>query len=121
MLTLENLRNRVCHFTENTKAISAERQAQLAQLLPEWQINDKQGNSQLERQYSFADFRQAVAFTNQLAELAEISGHHPDILLSWGKVKVSWWTHAIKALHENDFIMAAKTDALYQLPDENKK
>ncbi len=60
--------------------------------------------------FKFKDFVQAGAFTNKIAEIAEQEGHHPAILTEWGKVTVTWWTHKIKGLHRNDFIMAAKTD-----------
>jgi 4a-hydroxytetrahydrobiopterin dehydratase len=72
----------------------------------------KDGIKRLERSFKFNDFAEALAFTNQVGELAEKQGHHPDILTEWGKVTISWWTHAIKGLHKNDFIMAAKTDRL---------
>jgi len=55
-----------------------------------------------------------MTFTNQVGEIAEAQGHHPAILTEWGKVTVTWWTHKIKGLHRNDFIMAAKTDRLNQ-------
>ncbi len=60
----------------------------------------------------FRNFVEAVAFTNQVAEIAKAEGHHPVILTEWGKVTVTWWTHKIRGLHRNDFIMAAKTDRL---------
>jgi 4a-hydroxytetrahydrobiopterin dehydratase len=66
----------------------------------------------LEREFKFDDFRQALDFVNEVGELAEEQGHHPDIYLSYGKVKIQLWTHKINGLHENDFIMAAKIDAL---------
>jgi 4a-hydroxytetrahydrobiopterin dehydratase len=66
----------------------------------------------LEREFRFDDFRQALDFVNEVGELAEEQGHHPDIYLSYGKAKVQLWTHKIKGLHENDFILAAKIDAL---------
>ena len=56
------------------------------------------------------NFREALAFTNQVGEIAEAQGHHPGLLTEWGKVTVTWWTHKINGLHKNDFIMAAKTD-----------
>jgi 4a-hydroxytetrahydrobiopterin dehydratase len=68
----------------------------------------------LERSFQFPDFVEALAFTNRVAEKAEQVGHHPDILTQWGTVTVTWWSHKIKGLHRNDFIMAANTDALYQ-------
>jgi len=55
-----------------------------------------------------------MAFANKLAEISEAEGHHPDILIEWGKVTVNWWSHSIKGLHQNDFVMAAKTDVLFE-------
>jgi 4a-hydroxytetrahydrobiopterin dehydratase len=81
--------------------------------VPDWQLLARNGISQLERVYTFRNFAEALAFTNRVGELAEAEGHHPDILTQWGKVTVTWWTHKIKGLHRNDFIMAAKTDHLY--------
>lgn len=70
------------------------------------------GDRQLEREFSFKDFREALAFTNAVGEVAEAENHHPDIYLSWGKVRVTLWTHKVNGLTENDFILAAKIDAL---------
>jgi len=67
----------------------------------------------LEKAFQFKDFRQALAFTNRIAQLANEADHHPAILTEWGKVTVTWWTHKIKGLHKNDFIMAAKTEQAY--------
>ena len=66
----------------------------------------------LEKEFTFKDFREALAFTNRVGELAEAQGHHPDIGLSWGRVKITIWTHKIDGLTESDFIMAAKIDRL---------
>jgi 4a-hydroxytetrahydrobiopterin dehydratase len=66
----------------------------------------------LEKEYRFKDFRSALAFTNRVGELAEAQGHHPDIHLSWGKVRLTIWTHKIDGLTESDFIFAAKVDYL---------
>ncbi|AFU60281.1 putative pterin-4-alpha-carbinolamine dehydratase [Candidatus Nitrososphaera gargensis Ga9.2] len=77
-----------------------------------WSVIEKDGIKRLEKSFKFKDFAQALAFTNKVGELAEKEGHHPDILTEWGRVTVTWWTHKIKGLHRNDFIMAAKTDAL---------
>lgn len=79
------------------------------QLQADWQVI---GEHHLEREYKFKDFRQALEFVNQVGELAEQENHHPDILLSYGKVVIQLWTHKIHGLHENDFILAAKIDAL---------
>ena len=67
----------------------------------------------LEKAFVFGNFRQALAFANQVGELAESQGHHPDIYLTWGKVKLTIWTHTIDGLTESDFILAAKIDALH--------
>jgi 4a-hydroxytetrahydrobiopterin dehydratase len=66
----------------------------------------------LEKEYKFKDFRQALEFTNKVGELAEAQGHHPDIYLTWGKVKLTIWTHKIDGLTESDFVLAAKADRL---------
>jgi 4a-hydroxytetrahydrobiopterin dehydratase len=79
------------------------------ELAPEWYVAEKH---HLEREFTFEDFRQALDFVNEVGELAEEQGHHPDIYLSYGKVKIQLWTHKINGLHENDFILAAKIDAL---------
>ena len=83
----------------------------LAQL-PEWSLVERGGVPRLERVIRFSDYRSVLAFVQRLGELAEAEGHHPVIVVEARKVTVRWWTHAIKALHRNDFIMAAKTDAL---------
>ena len=81
--------------------------------VPEWTLVEREGMQRLERVFSFKNFREALAFTNQVGEIAEEEDHHPAILTEWGKVTVTWWTHKIRGLHRNDFIMAAKTDRLY--------
>ena len=65
------------------------------------------------RTFTFSDFRKALDFVNRVGELAEQQGHHPNILLAWGKAEVTLWTHKIDGLTESDFIMAAKIDRLY--------
>src|SRR5512139_4082582 len=81
--------------------------------LPDWNITLKDGESRLEKTYKFGDFDQAIDFTDGVAKLAKQEDHHPAILTEWGKVMVTWWTHRIRGLHQNDFIMAAKTEKLY--------
>jgi 4a-hydroxytetrahydrobiopterin dehydratase len=83
------------------------------QQLPDWQVVTVDGVQQLTRCYKFSNFVTALGFTNAVGELAEELSHHPAILTEWGKVTVSWWTHKIKGLHENDLIMAAKTEQLF--------
>ena len=74
-----------------------------------WQVVEER---QLEKEYRFKDFREALGFTNKIGELAEAQGHHPDIYLAWGKVKLTIWTHKINGLTESDFVLAAKADGL---------
>ncbi|WKE64118.1 4a-hydroxytetrahydrobiopterin dehydratase [Gallaecimonas kandeliae] len=92
--------------------VSDEELAELIREIPDWVPVARDGVLQLERVYKFKNFKLAWAFANKVAELAEEEFHHPGILLEWGKVTVTWWTHAIGGLHRNDFIMAAKTDQL---------
>jgi 4a-hydroxytetrahydrobiopterin dehydratase len=74
-----------------------------------WQVVNEH---HLEREYRFDDFRLALDFTVRVGEMAEAQGHHPDIFLTWGLVKVTIWTHKIDGLTESDFVFAAKTDQL---------
>ena len=80
---------------------------------PEWQVLTEEDIPHLNRVFSFKNFAEALVFTQKVGELAESEGHHPAILTEWGRVTVSWWTHKIRGLHRNDFIMAAKTDVVY--------
>ena len=79
------------------------------ELNPDWRTVSEH---HLEREFKFKDFREALNFTNKVGELAEAQGHHPDIYLSWGKVKITIWTHKIDGLTESDFVLAAKIDRL---------
>ena len=86
--------------------------AELQPQNPDWTLEEHHGVPRLVRTFRLPNFRDALAFTQRIGELAEEEGHHPALLTEWGKVTVSWWTHKIRGLHRNDFIMAAKTDAL---------
>ncbi len=92
---------------------SAEIPGLLAEL-PEWSVREVDGEPRLRRIFTFPDFADALTFTFDVGTLAEREGHHPTLLLRWGKVTVTWWTHAIKGLHTNDFIMAARSDAIFK-------
>ena len=85
----------------------------LAELLKklgnDWEVINEH---HLEKEFTFKNFREALAFTNRVGALAEEQGHHPDIYLAWGRVKITIWTHKIDGLTESDFIMAAKIDQL---------
>lgn len=86
--------------------------AELKPQIPAWAIVEQHEIPRLERTYRFKNFVQALDFTNQVGTLAEEEGHHPAILTEYGRATVSWWTHKIKGLHRNDFIMASKTDQI---------
>jgi 4a-hydroxytetrahydrobiopterin dehydratase len=81
----------------------------LAKQVPQWKVMN---GHHIMRTFTFPDFRQALAFVNKVGEIAEQQGHHPDILLSWGKAEITTWTHKINGLTESDFILAAKIDKL---------
>ena len=81
--------------------------------IPDWSVVERDGVPRLERVFSFANFVEALGFTNAIGGLAEAAGHHPALTTEWGRVTVGWWTHAIAGLHRNDFVMAAKTDERY--------
>lgn len=88
----------------------------IAELQPQivaWEVIEVDGIKRLQRVFEFKDFQGALAFTNKVGQIAEAEDHHPALLTEWGKVTVTWWTHVVKGLHKNDFIMAAKTDILY--------
>src|SRR5579863_1759677 len=78
--------------------------------VPQWNVIDQH---HIVRTFTFPDFKQALEFVNRVGEIAEQQGHHPDILLTWGKVEITLWTHKIDGLSESDFIMAAKIDRLH--------
>ena len=84
--------------------------------MPGWRLMERAGIRQLERIFPFHEFADALAFTNRVGAVAEQENHHPAILTEWGRVTVTWWTHKIKGLHKNDFIMATKTDQEFQTP-----
>ncbi len=86
-----------------------EREALLKELGNGWRAVE---GHHLEKEYSFPDFKSALAFTNRVGELAEREGHHPDIYLAWGKVRITIFTHKIDGLTESDFVLAAKIERL---------
>jgi 4a-hydroxytetrahydrobiopterin dehydratase len=92
--------------------VTAAELAELTPQVPGWRIVEREGIRRLERVFAFPSFVEALAFTNRVGALAEAEGHHPALLTEWGRVTVTWWTHKIRGLHRNDFIMAAKTDSV---------
>lgn len=99
-----------CRGTEPT--VTEAEIAEYHPQIPDWQIKEVDGMRRLERVFKFKNFSEALDFTNKIGAIAEEEGHHPLIVTEWGRVTVNWWTHKIKGLHKNDFIMAAKTDLI---------
>ena len=95
--------------------------AQLKSEALEWQVVTEEAIPRLKRVFSFKNFAAALAFTQKIGELSESEGHHPAILTEWGRVTISWWTHKIRGLHRNDFIMAAKTDVFFEAVDTEEQ
>ena len=87
--------------------------AELHPQVSQWDLITEEGINKLDRVFSFPNFQEALGYTNALGELAEAEGHHPRMVTEWGRVNVTWWTHKIRNLHRNDFIMAAKSDEIY--------
>ena len=88
--------------------------SELAPQVPDWDMVTEEGIRKLDRVFRFKDFEQALSFTQAVGEAADLEGHHPRLVTEWGRVTVTWWTHKIRDLHVNDFIMAAKSDAIFQ-------
>lgn len=112
MAELTQMKCEVCRV--GAPQVTEEEAAEYRKQIPEWNIVERDNIKRLERTYTFKNFVEALAFTNKVGEIAEEEGHHPALMTEWGKVTVSWWTHKIKGLHGNDFIMAAKTDEVYK-------
>ncbi len=110
MAQLAEMTCEVCRVGSPT--LTDEEITHLQPQVPEWRVVEVTGDKRIERSFKFRNFAQALAFTNRVGEVAEQEGHHPLICTEWGKVTVSWWTHKIGGLHQNDFVMAAKTDQL---------
>lgn len=119
---MKSLVNSTCHTNyQNSSPLTDNQIAQWLGELNEWKINrnNPKGVTQLIRTFVFKGYLPGVEFTQQVALMAEQQNHHPDILLSYGKVTITWWTHAVGGLHHNDFICAAKTEQLLTTADNN--
>ena len=110
---MDQLTNKTCVACRVGAPLATEDEIEeFKQQLPNWVIIEEDGIKRLKRVFTFNNFVDASAFTQKVAVLTENKNHHPAILTEWGKVTVYWWSHKIKGLHVNDFIMAAKTDQL---------
>ena len=109
---LKDLHCEIC--SSDSSKVSEQECADFLKYLPHWQIMIENGTQTLRREFKFHTYQAGLNFTNQVAALAEDENHHPDMILQWGRVTVIWWTHSIHALHKNDFILAAKTDSVFE-------
>lgn len=110
---MNNLTSKTCEACKIGAPLAS--QAEIDEFMPQlqgWEQIEIDGIQRLTKTFNFDNFEDALAFTNKVGALCEQEDHHPAILTEWGKVSVTWWSHKIKGLHVNDFIMAAKTDAL---------
>lgn len=105
-------REKIVISKRDESALTTTEQVPLLQQVPSWVVNEDSGVAQLQRIFPFRNFVEALDFANKVGAIAEEADHHPALLIEWGKVQVSWWTHTIKGLHMNDFIMAARCDEL---------
>jgi 4a-hydroxytetrahydrobiopterin dehydratase len=111
METLTQMRCVACR--KDAPTVTDAEVAEFHRQVSDWEIVELGGIKRLRRVFSVDDFAQALEFTTKVGELAAEEGHHPALLTEWGRTTVTWWTHKIRGLHRNDFIMAAKTDELY--------
>lgn len=100
--------------TKDSTPVSNKQALDYLDQLPDWEIVEVDGVPQLQKTFTVKPYTHTLAFTLAVGELAERRNHHPAMLVEWGKLRVSWWTHVIKGLHLNDFILAAQTDALFE-------
>jgi 4a-hydroxytetrahydrobiopterin dehydratase len=112
---MSELSNKQCEPCRiDSPQVTEEQARKLLAEIHNWEFIKLDGMNRLRKTYTFQNFVEAVSFTNKVAEISEEEGHHPAILTEWGKVTVEWWTHKIKGVHANDFVMAAKTDKLIE-------
>ena len=109
MEKLDLTKKRCASCTQKVPPLKGDELKSFFEQIHDWKLID---DHHIVKEYRFKNFQEALDFTNKVGELAEQEGHHPDILLSWGKVKVELWTHKIDGLSENDFIFAAKCDLI---------
>ena len=98
--------------TSKTPKLNPIEISKLLSEVPQYALEEVDGVHRIFKIYTFKNYNQALAFTNKIALLSEKENHHPQIILEWGKVRLTWWTHAIDGLDTNDFIMALKSEKL---------
>ena len=94
----------------NTPKLDFQEISKFLSELNEWSVNDNQ--EMIFKKFKFSNFKKAISFANEVGEISETEGHHPDIWFGWGYAKIKIFTHAIKGLHESDFVLAAKIDKI---------
>ena len=110
----DNLTNNICEACHaDAPLVTQDEIKELKPKIPAWEILNIDDIDRLSCSFAFKSYLEGLNFVSKVAAMAELEDHHPEIILEWGKVKVSWWSHKIKGLHKNDFIAAAKTDAIY--------
>lgn len=113
--------NDACNFCRaDAPKLTAEQIRQELSVVPDWRAIDVDGITRIERNFTFPDFAQALAFTNLVGEFAESIGHHPEILTRWGAVSVTWYTHKIEGVQQGDFLCAIETELRYAKMNTNE-
>lgn len=113
MSTQTPLKDQQCEVCRlDAPLVCADQLPSLHAQIPSWDIISVDDIKRLNKVFKFKNFKQALDFANQVGALGESAGHHPALLVEWGKLTVSWWSHEAGGLHKNDFILAAKTDDL---------
>lgn len=110
MIELKTMHCEACQ--EGVPPITQSEIDEFMPLIPGWRVVKHDGVQRLQRTFELNDFVQALEFVNRIGSLAEAEGHHPSILLEYGRVTLTWWTHKVQGLHVNDFIMVARSDEL---------
>ena len=105
-------RERCVACRRDSPRVTDEEVSELSPLVPRWQLTEEDGIKRLDRTFRVGDFANALELADRVGAEAEAEGHHPRLVVEWGRVNIAWWTHKIKGLHRNDFIMAAKTDEI---------
>jgi 4a-hydroxytetrahydrobiopterin dehydratase len=99
----------------NAPAVSDYELSDLVRSLPNWSVPVHNDVMKLERKFTFKTFNEALSFANDIGKISDNEGHHPQLVVSWGSVVVRWWSMKIKTLHKQDFLMASKSDSIYEL------
>ena len=113
-MKVDHLLNSNCEACRvDAPKVTKEELEELKPLVPSWEIIEVNRLKKLICSFAFSDYEESVNFANKIADLAKKEDHHPEILIEWGEVTVTWWSHKIEGLHKNDFIAAAKTDQIF--------